>query len=59
MKYLCIQKYYDNGKVSAWVESCTDSTEPYFIENKKSDEYGDIFDTKQEAEEYAEQSRLA
>ena len=59
MKYLCIQKYYDNGKVSAWVESCDTETESYFRENKKSDEYGDVFDTEKEAEEYARQSRLA
>ncbi|SVC02809.1 uncharacterized protein METZ01_LOCUS255663, partial [marine metagenome] len=45
--------------VSAWVESCDTETESYFRENKKSDEYGDVFDTEKEAEEYARQSRLA
>jgi hypothetical protein len=59
MKFACIQQYFDNGKVSARVQSVPDDREDSFTSNKDEDLYIDIFETKVEAEKFAAMARKA
>lgn len=58
MKYACIQQYFDNGKVKAFVQSVDDKVDE-FKSNLDCDLYVDVFDTKQEADKWAAAARKA
>lgn len=53
MKYACVQRYFDTGKVKVFV---TEAVGEYALDYTKSlhryDEYCDIFDTRKDAEQY-------
>lgn len=52
MKYACIQRYYDNGRVTARVEEVADTAKKSHKEMKNCDVYVDIFNTKRTAERW-------
>lgn len=52
MKYAVEQKFYDNGHVAARVLKANDNEESFQEERKSCDYYFDVFDTREEAEEY-------
>jgi len=45
MKYLVVNKYFDNGRTSAEIKEVDDNTEEYTRERKNYTEYGNVFDT--------------
>ena len=60
MKYACVQRYFDTGKVKAFV---TGAKGEYVSDYTKSldryDEYCDVFDTREEAIKYERESKEA
>ena len=52
MKFGCLQKYYDNGRVEVVVLPVDDDTQNYLVEKPEYDEWLDVFDTKQEADAF-------
>jgi len=59
MKYACIQRYYDNGRVTANVEEVPYETEDSYKEYSKFDQYIDVFHSKEEAEQCKENALRA
>ena len=57
MKYACIQQYFDNGKVKAFVQPVADDEKDKFISDMDKDLYIDVFDTKKQAEDFAKGAR--
>ena len=55
------QKYFDDGRVSVNVYSVKATKKPdsTSVEGKTFDEYNDYFDTREEADEWAENARKA
>lgn len=55
------QKYFDDGKVSVSVYTVKAAKKPdsTSVEGKNFDEYNDYFDTREEADEWADNARKA
>lgn len=55
------QKYFDDGRVAVGVYSfkADKLPESTFVEGKNFDEYNDYFETRQEADEWADNARKA
>lgn len=55
------QKYFDDGKVSVGVYAVRSAKKPEstLVEGRTFDEYNDYFDTREEADEWAENARNA
>ena len=55
------QKYFDDGRVAVGVYSfkADKLPESTFVEGKTFDEYNDYFETRQEADEWADNARKA
>lgn len=51
-KYMTIVKFFDHGKIKACVIPCDNNARPYYKSRKQYDEYGDVFNTKDEALEW-------
>ena len=53
MKYACLQRYFDTGKVKAFVtEAVGEYASDYTKSLQRYDEYCDVFDTRTEADQY-------
>ena len=52
MKYAVKTKFFDNGRVSATVFSCDENMKANSKSYPSYDEYIDIFDTREEAENW-------
>lgn len=53
MKYLVIQKYYDNGKTDAYIREVDDSVKDFGpIDFNDYDEYGNAFDNIRDAKQF-------
>ena len=60
MKYACVQRYFDTGKVKAFVtEAVGRYAFDYNKELERYDEYCDVFDTRKEATQYAQEALKA
>ena len=60
MKYACVQRYFDTGKVKAFVtEAQEEYASDYNKELERYDEYCDVFDTREEALQCERESREA
>ena len=60
MKYACVQRYFDTGKVKAFVtEAVGEYASDYNKNLERYDEYCDVFDTRKEATQYARDAREA
>ena len=58
-KYMTVVKFYDGGQVKACVIPADADAESYYKNKPVYDEYGDIFDTRKEAEEWRQQAYQA
>jgi hypothetical protein len=60
MRYAVVNKYFDSGKIAAYIKDVPDdfvAPEPEELQNH--DEYVDVFDTLQEAIDFRNESRNA
>jgi len=56
MKYAVKTRFTDNGKVSSVVFGCDDDLQPSSKCGAAYDEYIDVFDTKEQAEQFKEEA---
>lgn len=59
MKYAVEARIFDNGKIIAKVRPAEDGEESYMTETKLCDIWVDVFDGKEEAEDFCKQYRRA
>lgn len=52
MKYACVQKYYDDGNIMISVRPAIKGEQWSHVVNNDHDKWINIFDSKNEAEEY-------
>jgi hypothetical protein len=57
MFYIAVQKYYNNGKVIAYVEEAKEAPDKLYEQTDQCDIYRDTFDTREQAEEFATEAR--
>ena len=59
MNFACIQQYFDNGKVKAFVQPATANIKQTYESRDDYDFYVDLFETKDAADDWAREARKA